>query len=98
MGSLLVASSNLALFVTPKNHLLSSTSKYKLVTSGSSAEEFRLLVASFTAWTEDEKTVIQTHRAAVQDADELFDIKPVGPTTDSQRILLAGGIDLETRN
>ena len=34
--------------------------------------------------------MIETHRAAIQDANELFDFNADGPTTKAQRLLVAG--------
>ena len=46
-------------------------------------------MASFTAWTEDEKRVIAAHSAAILVEDPTFCVGADGPATDSQRLLVA---------
>ena len=61
--------------------------KHKLATSGRSAKEFKMLVASFAAWTEDEKSTIAEHSAAILVADPTFCVDADGPATRDQRLL-----------
>ena len=68
---------------------LAVINKHTLVTSGRSAEEFRVLVARFTAWTEDEKRTIAEHSAAILAADPTFCVDASGPASGSQRLLMA---------